>query len=213
MLWCQLLFLGISPWIQIVAVRLLAGPLQEHCQACSFVRWDLHTPTITGIVYTLWWRLCTYLVLVALSTPFVFTLWRWHLPELTLHFELPGQPLQVSQWVEGDSPSCLSCRSSQLLGLHPPEHRLMKLCFTSIIPWNLSLLHQNLSVEGLLGAHFALRLSLLFLSSPSASFPESSPLPTPPVCHPSLLMRGRDQQGRPLEFDRATCCASTFLPP
>lgn len=71
----------------------------------------------------------------------------------------------------------------------------------------------NLSVEWLLGTHFALPLPLLFLSSPSASLPESSPLPTLPVCHLSVLMRGRDQQGRPLEFDRATCCASTFLPP
>lgn len=47
----------------------------------------------------------------------------------------------------------------------------------------------------------------------SASFPESSPLPALPACHPSVLMRGRDQRGRPLEFDRATCCASAFLPP
>lgn len=71
----------------------------------------------------------------------------------------------------------------------------------------------NLSAEGPSGAHFTLPLPLLFLSPPPASFPESSPLPTLPVCHPSVLMRGRDQRGRPLEFDRATCCVSTFPPP
>lgn len=66
--------------------------------------------------------------------------------------------------------------------------------------------------KGLLGAHFTLPLSHSFPSSPTASFPESSPLSALPVCHSSLLMRGRDQQSRPLEFDKSTCCVSTSPP-
>lgn len=82
--------------------------------------------------------------------------------------------LPPSQWVRGIrqqpvmpqlpitclSPAQPSSRKALFYQHHSPKH-------ISATP--------NLSVEGLLGAHFALPLLLLFLCSPSDSFPESSP--------------------------------------
>lgn len=87
----------------------------------------------------------------------------------------------------------------------------MKLCFTSstaLPPRHIS--PASLSAEGLLVAHFA-RPLLVSLSSSLGPVPRILPSSCA-MCHPSVLMRGRDQPGRPLECDRATCCASTFLP-
>lgn len=87
----------------------------------------------------------------------------------------------------------------------------MKLCFTSsttLPPRHIS--PASLSAEGLLLAHFA---HPLLVSLPSSLSPVLRILPSScAMCHPSILMRGRDQPGRPLECGRATCCASTFLP-
>lgn len=71
----------------------------------------------------------------------------------------------------------------------------------------------NLSAEGLLVAHFALPLPpslacFFFISLPLLCLIPRILLSPCTVCHPSVLMRGRDQRGRPLEFDRATCCVS-----
>lgn len=129
------------------------------------------------------------------------------LPELTLQLPETGLLLH-SQRVGGGPWAChpqlpITCPSATRPSSHEALfYQLHSLKDSSATP--------NLSVEGLLGVHVALPRSS---PSPSASFPESSPLPALAVCHPSVLMRGRDQQGRPLEFDRATCCASTFLPP
>lgn len=57
--------------------------------------------------------------------------------------------LPVSQWVRGDSPNSLSCGSSQLLAFHLPNRRLMKLCLTATIPWNVLQLHRACQWKGI----------------------------------------------------------------
>lgn len=188
---------------------------QESCQMWSFVRWDLPTPTITSIVCMLvvalyifggWWFLCIH----SLHTHRDFCCLTAGAAPPRAHTAVPvtsrNNPASESVG-QGDSPSSLSCHSFQLLVFHPPNLPLMKFLFYQ----HHSLKHISATPD--LSVQRAFRSPLCPFLPLSASFPESSPLPTLPVCHPSVLMRGRDQQCRPLEFDRATCCASTFLPP
>lgn len=118
----------------------------------SFVRWDLHTPTIARIVYML-------VVAAYMAPPYleeedacVFVL---STPTETFVFQTVGAAppwAHTALPVTRNSPTSesvgrMSCHSFQLLVPHPPSRRLMKLCFTGVIPWNVSVLHQNLSVE------------------------------------------------------------------
>lgn len=114
---------------------------------------------------------------------------------------------------QGDSLNGLSCRSSQLLAFHLPNLPLHEALFYQHHSLKRISATPNLSVEGLLVAHFALPLPLFvffvcFFHCPLLCLIPRILLSSCTVCHPSVLMRGRDQRGRPLEFDRATCCVS-----
>lgn len=129
--------------------------------------------------------------------PFVFKLWGRRPPKLALQFQLPPETaLLVSQWVRGFTQqsvmpqlpiTCLSpTQPSSHDALFYQHHSLKHISATP-----------NLSVEGLLGAHFSLPLSLLFLSSPSASFPKSFPsFPSYTACLSSFCFNERQGSAR-----------------
>lgn len=105
---------------------------------------------------------------------------------------------------QGDLVNGLSCHSSQLFVFHPRDLPHTKLCLSGAILSNTSQLTKPDSEVVHSGTHAARSLPL--------SFPESSPRPAPCPRRLLALMRGRDRRGRPLEFDKATCCSSTSFP-